>query len=143
AKARAARALFEETTGGMSVAEAKAAHATAVEQLEAAETARTTLEREAAAAESEINWAKFKLDEAIIAVVKADPKTARLVARFREVQREFIDLRGAVEKLEGLAITSGITAWRDFPDLQARHRWEAALEALREDPDAALPLPSS
>src|SRR5215471_8523243 len=125
AKERAARALFEETTGGMSVAEAKAAHAAAQETLAAAQAARATLEREAAGAESEISWAKFKLDEAVAAAVRTDAATTRLVARFHEVHREFVDLRDAVEKL-GRCVPNNTTAERAF-DLHRGRAWEAAL----------------
>lgn len=138
AKARAARALFEKTIGP-TVAEAKAAHATAQEALEAAEAARDNLEREVAAAESEVSMSTLKLDRAVADVVKSDPAAAKLAARFREVQREHADLASAAQLLEGSALPIGVTALRSFPDLQARGRWEAALAALRTDADAELP----
>jgi hypothetical protein len=139
AKARSARALFEEAADGMSVAEARAAHQAAQEALEAAQAARTTLEAEARAADGEIRMSNLLLDGAVRAVVSSAPATAALAARFSAVQREVADLMGACSLLEGGALPLGITASRDFRDLQMRSRWQAALIALRTNADAELP----
>jgi hypothetical protein len=121
AKTRAARALFEKTTGP-TVAEARAAHAAAQDALAAAESARDALEAEAEAARGEITMSRVRLDMAVADAVRADPATARLVARWREVQREHADLRSAVQLLEGGPVPAGVTALRDFPDLQLADR---------------------
>src|SRR5262249_12137632 len=75
----------------------------------------------------------------LIAFMQSAARTAKLVARFHEAYCVYCDLLGAVQKLEGSCVPSSTSAQRDFPDLQARRQWEAALAALREDPDAALP----
>jgi hypothetical protein len=144
AKARSARALFEEAADGISIAEARASYQAAQEALEAAQAARATLETEGRAADGEIRMSNLVLDDAVRAVVRAAPETAALAARFSAAQREVADLMGACSLLEGGALPLGITAQRTFPDLQMRSRWQAALIALRTNADAELPeLPES
>jgi multidrug resistance efflux pump len=103
---------------------------------------RDALEQEEKAADSELTWAKSKLDDAVNAAVKADPATARLVAAFNEAERNYISLRQAMGVVGTSRLPQGSEFWdcqHTWPALTDAPAWQAAIEALRTDADAPLP----
>lgn len=143
------RLLGDAPGAGPSLAEAEAALAEAEKKLADGREARSLLAEEAARAETAVNSAQFAVGNAIRDAVASDPSLAALRAEFtRSARRALRCLQalftaghkiGAIEA-HGLRFAIGEAAAAIgqktfFHDSE----WTAALAALRDDPDAALP----
>ena len=138
----AAVALGDADAALSPVKAAAAAVEEANDQLGTARRTRDALEAEMKAVESELMWAKSKLDEAVGDAVKADPATARLVAVFNEAERRFMSLRQAMGVVGTSRLPKGSEFWdcqHNWPALTDAPVWQAAVTALASDADAPLP----
>jgi chromosome segregation ATPase len=102
---------------------------------------RDALEAEMKAVESELMWAKSKLDDAVRDVVRADPAIRKLAGDHAAADRHYNDLHRAMETVQNF-LPDDLKFWHGtgrWPDLAAAATWSAAITALASDADAALP----
>jgi chromosome segregation ATPase len=137
----AAVALGEADAALSPVKAAAAVVEEANDQLGTARRTRDALEAEMKAVESELMWAKSKLDDAVRDVVRADPAIRKLAADHAAANRHYNDLHRAMETVQyflpdDLKFWHGTGRW---PDLAAAATWSAAITALASDADAPLP----
>lgn len=129
-----------------SVAQVRAAVDAAQEQLSVLEEADKTFAREADAARNRVLYAEVARDQAVALVVRSDPRTKELFAKLENVHAEFENLRRALgvvsPMLEGNDRYRFDTDWNDSwgIDLPAQRVWKAAIEGLRTNADAPLPV---
>jgi chromosome segregation ATPase len=137
----AAVALGEADATLSPVKAAAAAVEEANDQLGTARRTRDALEAEMKAVESELMWAKSKLDDAVRDVVRADPAIRKLAADFSSANRHYNDLHRAMETVQNF-LPDDLKYWHGtgrWPDLAAAATWSAAITALASDADARLP----
>ncbi|MBV8746731.1 MAG: hypothetical protein JO134_16970 [Xanthobacteraceae bacterium] len=102
------------------------------------------LEKQYAAAESDLQHALSEAAARVRDVVRADPATKRLASEFVDLQRQISELRPVMELLSGGMLPDGFRFWRAEPGPPplnlVREAWERAIAALHADPDVELPL---
>jgi chromosome segregation ATPase len=111
------------------------------DQLGTVRRTRDALEAEMKAVESELMWAKSKLDDAVRDVVRADPAIRKLAGDHAAADRHYNDLHRAMETVQNF-LPDDLKFWHGtgrWPDLAAAATWSAAITALAGDADAPLP----
>jgi predicted nuclease with TOPRIM domain len=102
------------------------------------------LEKQYAAAESDLRDAIREAAARVRDVVRSDPATKRLATEFADLQRQISELRPVMELLSAAMLPDGFRFWRAEPGPPphnlVRDAWERAIAALYADPDAELPL---
>jgi predicted nuclease with TOPRIM domain len=102
------------------------------------------LEKQYAAAESDLHDAIRDAAARVRDVVRSDPATKRLASEFVDLQRQISELRPVMELLSAAMLPDGFRFWRAEPGPPphnlVREAWERAIAALHADPDAELPL---
>jgi predicted nucleic acid-binding Zn-ribbon protein len=140
-----ARALGTVGTAPTPLRNARLKLTDAEDALEIARTSARDLAQEHKETEQALSSARWDVDRAVAAVVRADAATKALFAEFERARQRLADLRQAVElvafhfpQMERLALLSERVD-NALPS-ERRAQWEAALGALQEDADAALPI---
>ncbi len=109
----------------------------------AARALRDTLEAQRPPIAGTARYARENIDDAARHVVWASPEVRAAVVAFQAANREFLRLQGVVDTLKCAgAIPDGVDLYALDPapsDKPGAAAWEAALTALRTDPDAPLP----
>ena len=126
----------------ISMRDARAAVQDAKDEHEARVAACDGLKAQIEKVEQSRSLLNLAVDDALRAVIANDPVVHGLLQRWAALQRESADVRAALHSLSGLLPkeASGWDAIRNYPDLHLEAQWAAALNALRADPDAPLPL---
>ncbi|RYC29318.1 hypothetical protein D3273_24725 [Lichenibacterium minor] len=135
-----------------SIEDAKAAVASATDARDSALAAVQFHQKRLDAAADRLRWKRSSIDKALRLVVHFDPAMAALAAETKRLATAAAVSRRAFEMAVGDTMLQrdhqfhGSTEPTDFrtdPDGWALlPRWREALEALRADPDAPLPMPS-
>jgi hypothetical protein len=114
------------------------------DQLEIAKAAAADLAKQHKETEQSLSSARWDVEGAVAAVVRADPATQKLIEVFKRACRELADLREAVElvafhfpQMERLSLLS--ERIDDTPPCAKRREWEAALAALETNAETELP----
>ena len=145
-KAAALRVAFPDDAPAPSVSAGQARAAVAA--LEARRALLLSARVEAAAEAQRLAQlayvAEQALREAVTEVVIADPAVRNLIRRHREVMREFVDLRRAVELVQrGRLIPPDVRVLhsedQEWANGQVETAWRSALALLAQDADAELP----
>jgi hypothetical protein len=140
---RAAAAMGTAGGAAPSITDARRALEAAEDELEAAKAAAADLAKQQEEAQRQLSWSRP--DDAVAAVIRTDPATKMLLETFERSRRATADLRQAVELVAGYFPYAERLALRadrivNGPPSKQRLAWEAALAALKEDADAALPI---
>jgi chromosome segregation ATPase len=102
------------------------------------------LEKQYAAAQSDLQGAIAEAAARVREVVRSDPATRRLASEFVDLQRQIAELRPAMELLSSAMLPDGFRFWRAEPGPPPHNlvleAWERAIAALHADPDAELPV---
>lgn len=137
-----AKALGTAGAAPPSLKDARAQLTDAEDALAVAAGALTDLAKQHEEAQRALSWSRP--DDAIAAVVRADPATQKLIEGYERARQQYADLRQAVELVAGflpygeqLALLSERL---DNTPGGTRSEWERALTALQENADAALPI---
>ncbi len=122
--------------------EAKSAAATMAEAaLDRARKIRDALDGEIREFDSELRWSQDRIDQAIHAVIAADPATRELFDRHRKARETMIDAAAALNVI-ALGLPQEFRHWGSWPSnavTPSEAPWRAALLALETDADAPLP----
>jgi hypothetical protein len=101
------------------------------------------LEKQHAAAQSDLHDAISEAAARVRDVVRSDPATKRLASEFVDLQRQIAELRPVMELLSVAMLPDGFRFWRAEPGPPPNNlileAWERAIAALHADPDAELP----
>jgi chromosome segregation ATPase len=124
----------------------RAAIADAQEVADLLEPVLLELRAEAESLEGDANFAERNIDDAVRAVVAAAPETEALARAFAAKVSELAEVRDAIWPLQS-SVPKHLTPLLDMQPVHVVPRsegvlaaaWNAALEALKADPDAALP----
>lgn len=128
----------------VSVKQARANLLDAEDKRDAAQAARGALEQEHKAAKQSLTIARMNLTDAVHAVVHADSATQALINAFNAAQRRYVDLRRAMESLDGHGLPFRFFGTEEsWPDLPGGTPWKQALIALETNADAPLPTSAS
>jgi predicted nuclease with TOPRIM domain len=102
------------------------------------------LEKQHAAAQSDLQDAVHEVTDRVRDVVRSDPATKRLASEFVDLQRQISELRPAMDLLSAAMLPDGFRFWRAEPGPPphnlVREAWERAIATLHADPDAELPV---
>lgn len=102
------------------------------------------LEKQHAAAQSDLHDAISEAAARVRDVVRSDPATKRLASEFVDLQRQIAELRPVMELLSAAMLPEGFRFWRAEPGPPPNNlileAWERAIAALHADPDSELPL---
>jgi predicted nuclease with TOPRIM domain len=145
------RSALANAIGGLAAAatdaEKQAARAVverARDELNDAVKEQRRLEKQHAAAQSDVQDAIGEAAARVRDVVRSDPATKRLASEFVDLQRQISELRPAMELLSSAMLPDGFRFWRAEPGPPphnlVREAWERAIAALHADPDAELPV---
>jgi predicted nuclease with TOPRIM domain len=145
------RSALANAIGGLAAAatdaEKQAARAVverARDELNDAVKEQRRLEKQHAAAQSDVQDAIGEAAARVRDVVRSDPATKRLASEFADLQRQISELRPAMELLSSAMLPDGFRFWRAEPGPPphnlVREAWERAIAALHADPDAELPV---
>ena len=145
------RRALADAIGGLAAAETDAAKKTARavierarDELNDAVKEQRRLEKQHAAAESDLHEAIREAAARVRDVVRSDPATKRLASEFVDLQCHISELRPVMELLSAAMLPDGFRFWRAEPGPPplnlVREAWERAIAALHADPDAELPL---
>jgi hypothetical protein len=126
-----------------SIAKARRALEGAEDDLEVARTAAAGLAQEHKETEQAVSSARWDVEGAVAAVVRADPATEKLIEVFKGACRELADLREAVELVASHftqmeRLTMLCEQVDDMPSAKCLE-WERALAALETNAEAELP----
>jgi chromosome segregation ATPase len=136
----AAVALGETDTGLTSVAEAEASATQATNDLAVARRTREALEQRLRREEAEVKRLSGAIERAVVAVVKADPPVAALLAEQEQVNRRMGELVHILSFLGSSAsFVSSYGFWPDAADARCIDPYRAWLAALETDADATFP----
>jgi len=107
------------------------------------------LTEQIAVAQREVAWARGPLNEQIKAIITSSPEVASLLAEREEARRRLNGIDKALQFLAVRADPRVSQSWtaeapalfdvRASIDPEPLSRWQAALRALEQDADAALP----
>jgi predicted nuclease with TOPRIM domain len=145
------RHALADAIGGLAAAitdtEKQAARAVierARDELNEAVKEQRRLEKQYAAAESDLHDAIREAAARVRDVVRSDPATKRLASEFVDLQCQISELRPVMELLSAAMLPDAFRFWRAEPGPPphnlVREAWERAIAALHADPDAELPL---
>jgi DNA repair exonuclease SbcCD ATPase subunit len=126
----------------LSVKEARASLQDAQDTLDAAISAREELAKQKPAVESDASSLRLLIDNRIHDVIMAEAPVEKMLADFATLHREFVAHRRVMEWLEGQNAIPREASFRTEPREWAEAGelpWKNAVEALRQNADAALP----
>jgi chromosome segregation ATPase len=112
------------------------------QRLEVLRRAAVALEEPIKQAESRVGVIEVRVKTAIVGLIKGDPATHALIARYRDAARGYEDARRAMAYLDSVGALPENSHWRaapPWPDLAGAAPWQAAVEALCRDADTPLP----
>jgi hypothetical protein len=128
---------LEEAHGVVARLEEKAVHHAA---------AIRTLESKLQEAKDAVNSAKYEIEPAVHAVLKADPATRRLLVDYTTAEQTYVDLRQSVRNIPlGSVCPDDLKDAFEYgrgerqPDYTGARAWSAAIKTLELDPDIELP----
>jgi predicted nuclease with TOPRIM domain len=102
------------------------------------------LEKQHAAAQTDLQDTTSEVTARVRDVVRSDPATKRLASEFVDLQRQISELRPVMELLSSAMLPDGFRFWRAEPGPPphnlVREAWERAIIALHADADAELPV---
>jgi hypothetical protein len=111
---------------------------------EQAKAHRTALEGEIEKVEGRLLFSEASLKDAVAAAVRSDPAVCTLLSEFADVHRRYVDLRRALEFLDGKSmLPANAKHWFAEPEwlgLPILTHWRSATDALMENPDAPLSI---
>jgi chromosome segregation ATPase len=143
AKVAAADAMVSRALGGSPAAPANISRlrmeaAAAQDEIDAATTALTHLRAKLGEAEHRIPFKRDAVEKAIPEIVRSSPELERLIRDFEAASQAYADLMHALYK----GIPSEAFNERHVlpqPNTTLVNKWKAAIAALKDDADAALP----